>query len=114
MCLRDAGTRLILGLRDVMDDPVLLAEEWSRKNPVPALADLYHQIWVYGLETICNPLAGVSLPQSVCDKLVYTGYIGREIPADVESTSPPFDEPFILVTPGGLRLRLRIACRTCH
>ena len=99
--LRDAGTRLILGLRDVMDDPVLLAEEWSRKNPVPALADLYHQIWVYGLETICNPLAGVSLPQSVCEKLVYTGYIGREMPADVESTSPPFDEPFILVTPGG-------------
>ena len=99
--LRDAGTRLILGLRDVMDDPTLLAEEWSRKNAVPALVELYHQVWVYGLETICSPLAGLPLPSSVLDKLVYTGYIGRAIPSGAESTSAPFKEPFILVTPGG-------------
>lgn len=100
--LRNMGTRLILGLRDVMDDPILLAKEWSRKNPIPALADLYHQIWIYGLETICAPLAGLKLPETVVKKMEYTGYLGREIPSgEGTSTIRPFDEAFILVTPGG-------------
>lgn len=101
--LRSRGTRLVLGLRDVMDDPKLLADEWSRKNPVPALRDLYHQIWVYGLETICSPLEGIDLPQSVVDKIVYTGYIGREVSSRANSeVRLPFDgRDFILVTPGG-------------
>ncbi|MGK0172993.1 MAG: putative glycosyltransferase [Gammaproteobacteria bacterium] len=100
--LRSRGTRLILGLRDVMDDPKLLAKEWSRKNPVPALRDLYHQIWVYGLETICAPLAGLELPDVVLDKLAYTGYIGRRVPANSNAeVRPVFEAPFILVTAGG-------------
>ena len=100
--LRGLGTRLVLGLRDVMDDPVLLAQEWSRKNAVPALRDYYHQIWVYGHETICEPLAGIALPDRVLEKIVYTGYIGREVPRGGSSeVRVPFEEPFILVTPGG-------------
>ena len=57
--LKDRGVPLILGLRDVMDDPDLLAPEWERKNVVPALRDLYDDIWVYGLPQICDPLEGV-------------------------------------------------------
>jgi predicted glycosyltransferase len=35
--LKARGVPLILGLRDVMDEPGLLAPEWERKNVVPAL-----------------------------------------------------------------------------
>ena len=35
--LKARGTPLVLGLRDVMDEPRQLAEEWERKNAVPAL-----------------------------------------------------------------------------
>ena len=45
--LRERGTRLVLGLRDVMDEPASLAPEWRRKNVMPALRDLYDEIWVY-------------------------------------------------------------------
>ena len=38
--LKQRGTPLVLGLRDVMDDPAQLAKEWERKNVVPALRDL--------------------------------------------------------------------------
>ena len=44
LMLKDRGVPLILGLRDVMDDPDLLAPEWERKNVVPALRDLYDDI----------------------------------------------------------------------
>src|SRR5690606_35960529 len=75
--LKSRGTPLILGLRDVMDEPSLLAPEWRRKRVLPALRDLYDDIWIYGLEKFCDPLAGIDLPRSVKSKLTYTGYLHR-------------------------------------
>lgn len=101
--LKARGTRLVLGLRDVMDDPKLLASEWRRKNVMPALKDLYDDIWVYGLPQICDPLAGIALPSRVRRKMVYTGYLHRELPVR-ENAQPPRslpDRPYLLVTTGG-------------
>ena len=36
--LKRSGTRLVLGLRDVMDEPRLLEPEWQRKNAMPGAA----------------------------------------------------------------------------
>lgn len=101
--LREKGTPLVLGLRDVMDDPDLLAPEWERKNVLPALKDLYDQIWVYGLPQICDPLEGITIPESVRRKMTYTGYLKRSLPSEA---IPPhnlnkIEAPYILVTPGG-------------
>ncbi len=101
--LKDRGTPLVLGLRDVMDDPAALAAEWDRKNVVPALRDLYDEIWVYGLPQINKPMAGIDLPPSVRHKTVYTGYLYRDLPlhADIPHEVEEIDGPFILVTAGG-------------
>ena len=99
--LKDRGTPLVLGLRDVMDEPGQLAPEWERKNVVPALRDLYDSLWVYGLPQICDPLEGIDMPRSVRRKMTYTGYLKRERSGGRLSWSPPFNRPFILVTPGG-------------
>lgn len=95
-------TRLVLGLRDVMDDPEVLRDEWTRKNVDPALTDLYDEIWVYGPSFMNNPLEGMDLPQAVHDKTLFTGYLQRSMPASTSAFVPPFDgNPYILVTPGG-------------
>jgi hypothetical protein len=47
--LKARGTTLVLGLRDIMDEPSLLLREWKRKKVLPALERLYDEIWVYGL-----------------------------------------------------------------
>jgi len=101
--LKRRGTRLILGLRDVMDEPRLLEPEWQRKNVLPALRDLYDEIWVYGLPQICDPLEGISLPQRVRQKMVYTGYLHREVPTHGAPPRMPeiTNRPFVLVTTGG-------------
>lgn len=101
--LKRNGTQCVLGLRDVMDDPVLLAREWERKHPVPALRDLYDEIWVYGLPQICNPLAGIDLPETVRAKITYTGYLRRNSSGNgtAAMSKPQFDEPYLLVTTGG-------------
>ncbi len=97
------GVPLILGLRDVMDDPALLRKEWKRKNPMSALEHLYDQIWVYGLPEICEPLAGIKLHPSVARKIVYTGYLRRFSgnTAKEQHKPNPFDGPFNLVMTGG-------------
>src|SRR3546814_12325784 len=101
--LKERGVPLILGLRDVMDEPALLAPEWERKNVLPALRDLYDDIWVYGLPQVCDPLAGIELPRSVRRKMTFTGYLRRNLPPAQAATTPlqKIDDPYILVTTGG-------------
>ena len=101
--LKSRGTPLVLGLRDVMDEPALLAPEWKRKNVLPALRDLYDEIWVYGLPQVCNPLADIDLPRSVHRKITYTGYLGRNTRSEPRDHNgdAPFPEPWLLVTAGG-------------
>ncbi|MBV9189993.1 MAG: hypothetical protein JO292_13505 [Betaproteobacteria bacterium] len=101
--LKRRGTRLVLGLRDVMDEPRLLEPEWTRKKAVPALRDLYDDIWVYGLPQICDPLEGIALPPRVRQKMVYTGYLHREVPQHGTPTLLPeiTQRPYLLVTTGG-------------
>ncbi|UYN94867.1 MAG: hypothetical protein KIT25_23085 [Enhydrobacter sp.] len=101
--LKSRGTPLVMGLRDVMDDPAALAAEWQRKHVVPALRDLYDEVWVYGLPHLCNPMVGIDLPPSVTHKTVYTGYLRRDLPqhADIPHELEESDAPFVLVTAGG-------------
>jgi predicted glycosyltransferase len=100
--MRARGVPTVLGLRDIMDDPGQLEEEWQRKHVMPALEKLYDQIWVYGLPDICDPLEGLDVPNPVRAKMRYTGYLRRCAPNAASSGTPaPFDEPYLLVTPGG-------------
>jgi predicted glycosyltransferase len=101
--LKRTGTPLVLGLRDVLDEPMTLRTEWERKQVLPALRDLYDEIWVYGMPEICDPLAGIGVSRAVRDKVRYTGYLRRELPTEAPTHSPlaKIDGPYILVTPGG-------------
>ena len=100
--LKQQGTTNVLGLRDIMDDPTLLKTEWERKQVAPVLENLYHDIWVYGLEEMGSPVEGLNLSASIKNKISYTGYLDREIPSDRNWVSPiNHDDPFILVTAGG-------------
>lgn len=102
--LKARGTPLVLGLRDVLDEPTLLAPEWERKNVLPALRDLYDAIWVYGLPEICDPLAGIVLPASVRRKISYSGYLRRTAPSMPNQVAAKYaldEKPYLLVTTGG-------------
>jgi predicted glycosyltransferase len=100
--LRACRCRLVLGIRDVMDEPALLVPEWERKGAKDALGQ-YDEIWVYGLKDVYEPLAALGLSSEVERRIIYTGYLRRDMPH-----SPPLSrypkitkQPFILVTAGG-------------
>ncbi len=100
--MKARGTHLVLGLRDVLDDPSLLVPEWERKNVLPALENLYDDIWIFGVKQIYNPLKGIKLPTRVKRKITYTGYLPRQVPAAMEpAILGEMSEPYVLVTVGG-------------
>ncbi|MEO0363664.1 MAG: glycosyltransferase [Pseudomonadota bacterium] len=95
------GAKLVLGIRDVLDEPGVLRREWERKGAVDAIERYYDEIWVYGLPEICEPLAGLPISDRMLSKVRYTGYLRRETPPWplVGVAQPP--DPFVLVTTGG-------------
>jgi predicted glycosyltransferase len=102
--LKQKGKLLVLGLRDVMDEPSRLAEEWARKRAIPALENLYDHIWVYGLPEICDPLAGIDVSDQVRQKMRFTGYLRRTKRPSGFHSAPPHEhdeEGYLLVTTGG-------------
>ena len=101
--LKAHGTHLVLGLRDVLDEPSLLRPEWRRKNVLPALRDLYDDIWIYGLAQIWDPLADIGMPRAVRDKVTFTGYLPRPMPATTipSPIAEAMEQPYLLVTTGG-------------
>ena len=101
--LRARGKRLVLGLRDVLDDPDTLFIEWERKNALPALQEFYDEVWVYGLPQICEPLGGLPLTGDMQRKISYTGYLPITVPKTAFPAAVPeiTSRPFLLVTTGG-------------
>lgn len=97
------GCRLVLGIRDILDEPALLVPEWHRKGAVDALIKYYDEVWVYGLKDIYEPLAALDLPETVRQRIQYTGYLGREMPQERILRNYPriVKQPFTLVTTGG-------------
>lgn len=90
-------TQIVLGLRDVLDDPDLLAAEWDRKEALEAAESYYDEIWVYGLKSIYDPTKGLVLSDKIKSRMHWTGYLRRE-----NFDKPvPQDAPYILITPGG-------------
>lgn len=94
---RKGGTRVVLGLRDVLDEPEVLAAEWTRKGAVEATERFFDEIWVYGLQSIYDPTQGLPLSAAARDRMVWTGYLKRSAPA----RTTPQSDPYILITPGG-------------
>ena len=83
-------TKLVLGLRDVLDGPELLAEEWKRKRAVQAMEKYYDEVWVYGLKSVYDPTEGLTLSDSIKQRMIWTGYLRRESVDRAEMPDAPY------------------------
>jgi predicted glycosyltransferase len=100
-------TRVVLGLRDIMDNSGNTIKEWKEKKIYKALDHLYSEIWVYGSRDIYDPIREYEIPDQITSKIHFTGYIPRQIPRVQNrprlrrSMGIPPGEKFVLVTAGG-------------
>ena len=98
--LKAQGTRLVLGLRDIMDSPRLLATEWARRGNLPKIETYYDNIWVYGPRNFYNPLVGLPVSETVRDRMSFVGFLKRRL-REAARHAPRSRDPYILVTSGG-------------
>jgi predicted glycosyltransferase len=73
-------SRVVLGLRDILDDAESTRADWKRKKFPEVLRDLYSEIWVYGTKSMYDPITEYAFPEDIAAKTVFTGYIPRFIP----------------------------------
>ena len=99
--LKQRGTTLVLGLRDVMDSPALLAAEWARSGVLDKMEALYDAVWVYGPRDFHDPLQGIGAPAALRERLDWTGFLRREVPSGPTPTLANMPADALLVTVGG-------------
>jgi predicted glycosyltransferase len=107
--LQDLATRSVprvLGLRDVLDDPPVVARQWREARNEEAIAAYYEAVWVYGDPTLYDLAAECDFTLAVRRKLHYLGYLDQRlrlrapVPSSMADDALPHG-PFALCTVGG-------------
>lgn len=91
-------TRIVLGLRDILDNIENTRQEWDGKNYTEVLRDLYTEIWIYGEQALYDPIVEYSIPDDIAGKTHFTGYIPRKRP---KLRNGKKKEKLVVVTTGG-------------
>jgi predicted glycosyltransferase len=73
------GSRCVLGLRDILDDPVAVEHEWRRSGCDDAIHDYYDVVWVYGDPAIYDPVREYHFSSDVAAKVRYVGYLDQRM-----------------------------------
>jgi len=98
--LKSMGTKLVLGLREVMDAPHLLDAEWKQHDVMQKIGHFYDSIWVYGPRDFYDPLVGLDVPPEVRAKMDFVGFLQRSVATGEDPVHRPTGD-YLLVTTGG-------------
>jgi predicted glycosyltransferase len=100
--LRAKGrTHVVLGLRDILDDPERVAQAWQAAGTHQILPDLYDDVLVYGSERFYPSSAAYGLDDLMPGRVRYCGAVTAARPSDRNRWDGPPRR--VLVSGGGGR-----------
>jgi predicted glycosyltransferase len=79
--------RCVLGLRDVLDEPHVVRQDWQRSRALAAIRDYYDAIWIYGDPGVYDGAREYGFPADIRAKVHYTGYLDSRRRLGCEATS---------------------------
>ena len=96
------ATRIVLGLRDVVDDPAAVRRAWTEQDVARTFRDVYDRVAVYGSRDLVD-VREYGIPGPTLERTTYCGYLCRQ-PAQaaqvpLEGWTPGMR--FVLGTAGG-------------
>jgi predicted glycosyltransferase len=98
-------TRVILTLRDVLDEPERIVRDWTSASVYEAIDHFYDRVMVYGSRNIFDVAREYGFPDTIAHKVAYAGYIRSTASADtvrqLRRRYAPKGERLVLVTVGG-------------
>jgi predicted glycosyltransferase len=104
---KSAGGRAVLGLRDILDDPVIVRREWAERHYDRAIEGLYDRVLVYGQRVVFDPIEQYALPGGVSERIRFCGYVvNRDDDVSTDAWplalhTPSRSRPVVLATTGG-------------
>ncbi|MGO1463057.1 MAG: glycosyltransferase family protein [Marinobacter sp.] len=75
-------TRLVLGLRDIIDRPEVVQKQWQEQHNFEAVQRYFDDVWVYGDPAFYDLLADCHLQHSLGGKGCHTGYLDQRMRLD--------------------------------
>lgn len=72
-------TRLVLGMRDIKDEPLKVEKEWDREGFEDIVEKYYDEIWVYGDRNVYDITTAYSLKPDIASKVQFTGYFDQRM-----------------------------------
>jgi predicted glycosyltransferase len=99
---------VVLGLRDILDDPATVAEEWSASGVIEEMERFVDRVLIYGDPRVHDLVEEYGLPASLAALSRYCGYVVNPEPAHAQAVDslPEFAtrlgrRPTVLATAGG-------------
>lgn len=105
-------THLVLGLRDILDEPEAVKQQWRKQENSAALKAFYSAIWVYGDRRLYDQGKEYAFDAAIKNKMVFTGYLDatRRIQnASGHEAISPIAQPYALCVVGGGQDGFRLA-----
>lgn len=106
--LRQQGGRAALGLRDILDEPTHVLNEWRPYRMQQRIAKYYDRVFIYGQRAILDSTQVYQFPPSLAARTRFCGYVvNRECKSEVVDLKtilpdPTVDSrPIVLATAGG-------------
>lgn len=100
--------RIILGLRDVLDEPHVVDREWADNGVGAAIRTYYDAIWIYGDPQVYNAVEEYGFAPDIASRVSFSGYLdprGRFMARPTLDLAargePTLDTPFVLCQMGG-------------
>jgi len=90
-------TRIVLGIRDIIDSPAATRVSLRRARDMRTIARYYDEVWIYGERAIFDAVAEYRFPPDVARKTRFCGYLKRP----TRRSGPHDGPPRALVTAGG-------------
>ena len=108
-------TKVVLGLRDILDEPDRVRASWQADGVYDTLEEAYDQILVYGDREMFDIGEAYQIPEPVASRLEYCGYVTGDRPE--RSVRPPGLTPgvdYVLGTVGGGGDGVEVLIATAH
>jgi predicted glycosyltransferase len=98
---RRGGTRCVLGLRDILDDPATVRRQWWRTRCYEAAGAWFDAIWVYGDRRICRTDAEYGFGPDLAPRLRHLGYPDPRGRLALSAEQAPVAGRYVLCAAGG-------------
>lgn len=103
--LAQKQVKVVLGLRDIIDEPEAVQRQWHKLDNASALRNYFSAVWVYGDPRFYDLIDTCNFGESIGHEATFLGYLDarlrpRKIMAAAEIV-PGIDRPYSLCVVGG-------------